>query len=85
MLKRQCLLKATWDIPNEFGSMFGINDLELDLTSNVKGRMKGKRFTGMMYSSSVLSTFHGVLLTYKSLGIIGSSQNLDKIEKGKDD
>ncbi|PIM95759.1 50S ribosomal subunit protein L3 [Candidatus Hodgkinia cicadicola] len=84
-IKRTTFIRINMNIPNEFGSVFGIDDLESDLTLSVKGRTKGKGFTGAMkrYGFSGLSASHGVSLAHRSLGAIGSRQDPGRVWKGK--
>ncbi len=73
------------EFSNEFGSVLDIKDLNIDSTLNIRGKTKGKGFTGVIkrYGFSGLSASHGVSLTHRSLGAIGSRQDPGRVWKGK--
>ncbi|PIM95845.1 50S ribosomal subunit protein L3 [Candidatus Hodgkinia cicadicola] len=76
-----CFIKT----PNEFGSVLDIKDLNTNSTINIRGKTKGRGFTGVIkrYGFSGLSASHGVSLTHRSLGAIGSRQDPGRVWKGK--
>ncbi len=62
-----------------------IKDLNTNSTINIRGKTKGREFTGVIkrYGFLGLSASHGVSLTHRSLGVIGSRQDPGRVWKGK--
>ncbi|PIM96226.1 50S ribosomal subunit protein L3 [Candidatus Hodgkinia cicadicola] len=84
-IKKVISISNKKEIPNEFGSVLDIKDLNINLTLNIRGRTKGKGFAGVMkrYGFSGLNASHGVSLAHRSLGTIGSRQDPGRVWKGK--
>ncbi len=47
-IKKVISISNKKEIPNEFGSVLDIKDLNINLTLNIEGRTEGKGFAGVM-------------------------------------